>query len=318
MQIINEAIAKEYSMFKHVLQEQYALDNYKNMSDIELLSKYCIVNDMDFHNIYESAHLDYSKDKIKDALINRIKENNSFKWNYADAPYFTEAEIGYILNEHFHRDENQHDANFHRVDPEIYRNKIVELQELMKKTEDPELLSKYKEELISLGWNPAIDYNDITGQKAQERIASMYQDEMAKMPIIDCSSELESIDEEMHSNINNAINIIVYESGKNKIIAGEIDSLDESGLCEIYSMYYTGKIDINECESIGNKTSFNLPMNCRASLIANKYNSFDILIKTYSGLAEQCDINSINEYNKRLYHNYDYISDLYYKATSNL
>ena len=110
--------------------------------------------------------------------IYKLKVQPVIEWNYIDAPFFTEQEIISILNERYHRDHYNHASDYHRTDPSNYRNRVKEIQTLIKNTEDPEEITRLKMELIKLGWNPEIEVSESNISKAKNRVIRLYTEEM--------------------------------------------------------------------------------------------------------------------------------------------
>ena len=110
--------------------------------------------------------------------IYKLKVQPVIEWDYIDAPFFTEQEITSILNERYHRDHYNHASDYHRTDPSTYRNRIKEIQTLIKNTEDPEEITRLKMELIKLGWNPEVEVTESNISKAKNRVIRLYTEEM--------------------------------------------------------------------------------------------------------------------------------------------
>ena len=161
-------------------------------------------------------------------------KNNKFKWDYIDAPYFTESEIDYILNEHFHRINVNHFTNYHTIDPSNYRNKIKEIQELIKNTEDPKEITRLKMELIKLGWNPEVEVSESNISKAKDRIIRLYTEEMDNTcDIIDFSNNLNLYE----SYISDIDNMVYIKFRENNIIFSNEYNRDISEFDNVYSFY---------------------------------------------------------------------------------
>lgn len=252
--------------------------------------------------------------KRADAILQKMYENdNSVKWNYADAPYFTDREIAEkigMYSEHFHRDGNRHYSNFQRVDPSNYRNKVKEIQELIKSTEDPEEIAKLKDNLISLGWNPEVDYTPEAVEKAKERITAKYNEELHEFTFLTQSGikdgkyyffkpicEATSID---------LIPVVMtlYEDGLNVIQPYKVPIRDSDAIVDIYVLY-TESLISDELRVIAEFSLFILPTNLRAARIAkilyaeaNTDISYPnpIIQKLYHGPMNKVNVEQLNEY----------------------
>jgi hypothetical protein len=291
----------------NTLTYNYALGTrHNNLSTHELRGLYNYLQLKESETIADLADVRYSIKKIHEELINRNMQDNTVIWPYIDAPYFTEEERMYYVNEHQHRNNREHYANFHRVDPSIYRNRVQEIQTLMKNTEDPEELMRLKNELIKLGWNPEVECNEANMLKAKKRILNIYNTELNENCVI-----INSIDEvsnfsnnvlvmESHSD-NIPVNIIIFEDHIS-IQPNNLDCTNESGDCDIYTIYVPESFNVqqqiveNNNDRIFNKISTNyIAMKVVKEHLNIPYKT--IIHKVYTGDISKANINSINNYN---------------------
>ena len=257
----------------------------------------------------------------KQAAIRKMQEvyirENSVSWPYSDAPYFTDREAHDILvREHLvmHRH-----TDMATPKPTDFRNRIQELQEQLKKTEDEEKRKELYAELIRLGWNPEVDYNAENIVKAKDRIKDQYSKEVNEFYFIDkthlaCDQSLPIAEEyyekarvrESYPYTN--VMVCVYEDGTYDVFYSEqkVTGLP-SKKAEVYSFYVekaelgdvrNAKIEVPIYESI-----FPLPSKVIASRVIKSVleacdiditNRRPVIYKIYEGVLDDTTIRAID------------------------
>ena len=120
---------------------------------------------------------------------NPPKNDNLYKIDSDIFPYFTRMEIDNL--EGYYSDYTNEEyielyENFmHSYDSaKSWNAKVEELEFMLHNTNDPEEINQIKQDLISLGWNPEIEYNIENAIKAKERFESIVN-EKSRFEIID-------------------------------------------------------------------------------------------------------------------------------------
>ncbi len=255
----------------------------------------------------ESAELKYVLNTINEEITRRNIEANTIKWPYLYSPYFVESEIVSAMNilfEHYHRDSQEHDASIHRMDPDVFRNRVKEIQSLIKNSEDPEEILRLKGELVKIGWNPEAEYTVENIIKAKERVVNMYNKEMKRNCLIIDSRGFNPttkvFTESEKQDRSNIINMVFFEDGRIFIGLNEFPK-DTSGICEIYTTIIDNantnyEAAINEI----NSTLFDMPTNYKAMKIAKVLSEnkapINVIRKMYSGLYEDCNLDNIRAF----------------------
>ena len=238
--------------------------------------------------VLHEAQVRYNLKKMTEEAARKNNSCNTVSWPYLYAPYFTESEINDQIKsfkEHYHRDMGEHDASFHRMDPEIFRNKVKEVQSILKNTEDPEEVTRLKGELIKLGWNPEVECDESTLIKAKERIVKRYNKELNEnCSIIDYTDEKVYNESSLDSRI---LYMIFFENGHSYACINNIDIRD-AGLCEVYSINITNNpgINIRKLIEAYNNTRFDMPANYKAMLGVKSFWHESVkptIYKIYSG-----------------------------------
>ena len=249
--------------------------------------------------------------KVNELLQRYYEMNNTVKWPYEDAPYFTDKELTKkicIYTENMHRDGNRHYSSFKHDDPSEYRNKVKEIQELIKGTEDPDEIARLKDELLSLGWNPEIEYNAENIEKAKERITNEYNKELHEFSFMNLS------DAEINWYLENAkqappvdltpVVLCLYENGLDVIQPYKIPVRESKEIVDIYVLSIESTIS-DEPRELTESATFVLPTNLRAARIA-KLMYFEsgidisypkpIIQRIYHGPMNEADETNLNEF----------------------
>ena len=246
-------------------------------------------------------------------LLQRFYEmNNTVNWRYSDAPYFTDKEVAQrigIYTEHFHRDGTRHYSNFERVDPSQYRNKVKEIEQLIKSTEDPEEIARLKDNMLALGWNPEVEYTPENVEKAKERITAEYNKEIQEFNFMNLSvgNEVEWYLE--HAQESKPVDLIpvvlaLYEDGLDVIQPHKVPIKESSTNVDIYVLSVES-VTTDEVRVIAEFSTFVLPTNLRAARIAKQlYAEADtdisypkpIIQKIYHGPMNEVNEAMLNEF----------------------
>ena len=142
-------------------------------------------------------------DKIDNIIESFVKENPSGESNNTGLfyPYFTMEETKYYdgyysdnINEEY---KSLYKEMVERRDnsdiPKSWNDKVTELELKLKNTNNPEEIDQIKQDLVTLGWNPEVDYNIENQIKAKSRYISLTK---PKISIDNVLSISESIIEE--------------------------------------------------------------------------------------------------------------------------
>lgn len=99
-------------------------------------------------------------------------------------------------------------ASTTKKDAKTWSSKVDDLMDRLRSTEDPEKIGAIKQELISLGWNPEVDFTVENRIRAKKRIESIYQERFKNILILDLTSLIESYSEDDVINESNKSNSI--------------------------------------------------------------------------------------------------------------
>ena len=230
--------------------KKYINESIDDEDDANIARLYDTFNILDIEKfpIMESTMMKKYKEIIDAKMTEIYLQNNTVHWESDVAPYFTDKEImGEQLlrhfNEHFHRmGAGDHYSNFYRVDPEIFRNRVEEIQTKMKQTEDPDEIKKLTDALVGIGWNPEVEYTAENAYKARSRVISKYNEELKDFYFIDCTNLIKYYNEtSVNENFtgNNFICITVTEDNKHSC---RINRLEESSTPADYYVIYMNDI----------------------------------------------------------------------------
>lgn len=130
-------------------------------------------------------------------VATRIAHNRSTGWTSSYYPYLTDKEIDCYFQNQANEGGMLTSMGKRGQDPikapdtmEI-RKKIKELQLRKGKNLSPEEIKKINDELVRLGWNPEVPYNEQTALFAQNRMTHMYMDEASSFTFINATSKLD-------------------------------------------------------------------------------------------------------------------------------
>lgn len=156
-----------------------------------------------FTNMQE-AEFRYNKRKLLSIMKNNIY-NNKIQWEFCYAPYFTPIEIdelsGYYsddvddecveLFKEYTNYYNGYNNNFNILEWKSILNK---LQLKLEQTDSIEEQDYYKQCMITIGWNPEIQFNEITQTQAKSRLESILNEIYKNVSVLDLTSQLEQYD----------------------------------------------------------------------------------------------------------------------------
>lgn len=161
------------------------------------------------NNMNINTNEDYSKAKIYSRYIeeNTVKRE-SFYWPYTESPFFIDEEIEQLRdyyaesgNESYHDyfDESSypayHTSNNRDNTSKSWNSRIMQLQNQLDMEEDPQEKDKIKQNLVDLGWNPEIEYNQESQIMARNRFVNLMTERMCNTEIIDIQSLIENYNE---------------------------------------------------------------------------------------------------------------------------
>lgn len=123
----------------------------------------------------------------KEFLIeNEKKVSNLRNWPSIECPFFTDDEIeqlqGYYsptpAHESYHDyfDENGIQAMNREKDNAAYKtygDKVKQLQLQVQNAKDQEEADEFRQQLVDIGWNPEVDYNETTQEMAKQRFTKL-------------------------------------------------------------------------------------------------------------------------------------------------
>ena len=280
------------------------------IEQVPILIKQC-------RSIMEERLIEHSKcaaiQKMREAYI----KENSVSWPYYDAPYFTDREAHDILvREHLimHRH-----TDMATPKPTDFRNRIQELQDQLKKTEDEEKHKELYAELIRLGWNPEVDYNAENIVKAKDRIKDQYSKEVNEFYFIDkthmAHDQSLPISEEYYEKARVResypyanVMVCVYEDGMYDVFYSEQKVTGLSGKkAEVYS-FYVEKTELGDVRNVKieapiYESIFQLPSKVIASRIIKSVleacdiditNRRPVIYKIYEGVLDDTTIRVID------------------------
>lgn len=160
--------------------------------------------------IVESFTDDIDKSYTDEAIDNRLKnylsevvsdadKDKILNWPSIECPFFTDDEIEELKDyysesgaESYHDYFNEIANDMPRPKKKSYGSRIIELQDQLKATNDPEEIDAIKQRLLDLGWNPEIDYTAETQIMAKNRFIKLMTEKMNGSTIIDIQSFVEN------------------------------------------------------------------------------------------------------------------------------
>lgn len=192
------------------------------------------------NNMNINTNEDYSKAKIYSRYIeeNTVKRE-SFYWPYTESPFFIDEEIEQLRdyyaesgNESYHDYFNEstypaYHTSKNRTDTsKSWNSRIMQLQNQLDMEEDPQEKDKIKQNLVDLGWNPEIEYNQESQIMARNRFVNLMTERMCNTEIIDIQSLIENYNEndyitESKSDNMHPVSIVLvqYKTGGGPIIS---------------------------------------------------------------------------------------------------
>lgn len=167
---------------------------------------------LEFNNIKLDKYTDIREANFyKRKILNKIKENydeeNTYKWEFIYAPFFSPKEINEL--EGFYSEEVIDDSinnifkeyvnYFYGYENEFniieWDSKIRELQYKLEYCDSYNESLILKQSLVKLGWNAELPYNEINQINAISRLNSIINEMYSNFSIVDCTSIFKSFDE---------------------------------------------------------------------------------------------------------------------------
>lgn len=135
--------------------------------------------------------------------VKETKKKSLFEWNFIESPFFSDLEIAQARNYYA----ESSDDNYHNYFNELYPNpdkshtrsyskRIMDLQNQLRASDDPEECDFIKQQILDLGWNPEIEYTFESQKMARERFISVMSENMSYIDIEDISALVESSTED--------------------------------------------------------------------------------------------------------------------------
>jgi uncharacterized protein YdcH (DUF465 family) len=153
--------------------------------------------------VNESSNYIYSIDESD------IDNDDEILWDMSECPFFSDEEID-DLKDYFHESGTEtYHQYFESTAPtnkdsssksdseeptKSYSQRVIELQNKMKYSNNPEEIDIIKQNLIDIGWNPEIEYNTETQILARARFIKLMNDVIPKSDIIDIEPIINDID----------------------------------------------------------------------------------------------------------------------------
>lgn len=269
-------VSERIKLFKSLHEGTHIKSEARLMYDV-LNNISSIKESVDMTSTKKKAELKAEINNLWNKLYKNMNENNIIKWKHPYAPYFTDFEIedfkGYYYKEHTDPTV-QDDTDHHKS----YGSKVVELQNKMKLTNNPDEINSIKQELISMGWNPEVEFSAVNNKYAVDRIASHETFIMnAKCNIYNVELEMNTFDSDnaVYDYKNPQRDILLCALMKDDSVLYGINSIPviENGtICDIYGVYIPKDIT----EVIIKSEPYKHPKSFKESgfSVDNKYNAF--------------------------------------------
>ena len=212
------------------------------------------------------ADIDYSLKAIDEELRGRFSEANSVVWRHNECPYFTIQEIN--LNEHVARISDRRDKIIHgAIIPErSYASRIRDLEERLRRTEDPDEIAEIKRDMILMGWNPEVDCTNENMIKAMDRIERIYTNEMNDFcTIIDVSECVDTFKEDVSYPDNGIAALYIQVTEGGDVVVSNGIMIESSDIyCVFVKPSYASSVFVESGvfnETFDEETIFTLPSN---------------------------------------------------------
>ena len=184
-------------------------------------------------------------------VAKRLEDNRSFAWTSSYYPYLSDIEItNHFQYTHFDESGMLTSMGKRPSDPVKtpnimdIRKKIKELQFKKSQTTNPKEIKKIINELIELGWNPEVPYNEQTALFAKNRIMHKYMDEASQFTIIDSIfrvyGRFPKVEQAAPEHIKPVYVVYHHESGFCDVSIGDLPSytLEFQGVVEPLASIY--------------------------------------------------------------------------------
>lgn len=176
---------------------------------------------------------DYDKEKVRN-------------WPSIECPFFTDEEIDQLKDyynesgtESYHDYFNENTSTILNSNSLLspshnkisYSQRVIQLQDKMDSTINPEEIDAIKQNLVDIGWNPEIKYTPESQTMARERFINLTTQRLPKIDMIDIQpliERVESIDYMNESNTERLYPVSIILIQEDSFISGPISSFTNS------------------------------------------------------------------------------------------
>ena len=278
-----------------------------DLSAINLLEEVRIYRNANGKILTESALAEAkrSADKASSQLKAKQNEMTKIMWPNQYVPYFTVMETQLLMENIGNRDKIMSMSD----DEPTKKEKIDDLVTKLKNTNDEEEVKNIKDTLISLGYNPEVEYNE---ESFLKRISNAYTKFIKETcDIVDKRTDIDN----KHMNATNpkfpSIYISIYEDGNVVVVTrDDIKKYDLLKIDEEVDIYgfkikyaeSSSQIDYDYSFDCLKEFGYLLPSNVCAALVVDKYfkahnyKGQPMVKLLYSGSNINCPRNTILNY----------------------
>ena len=202
-----KTISEMISNFKESHQNELSLFSKPSLQEIANAFK---------ENDIEKSYTDEAiSNRLNDYLSEVVSDADKYKvlnWPSIECPFFTDDEIE-ELKDYYNESGSESYHNYfiegedtpHKPSGKSYGSRVIELQNQLKITNDPEEVDRIKQNLIDLGWNPEIEYTAETQIMAKNRFIKLMTEKMNGAAVYDIQSFIEQASPEEIPIIENRI-----------------------------------------------------------------------------------------------------------------
>ena len=176
---------------------------------------------------------DYDKEKVRN-------------WPSIECPFFTDEEIDQLKDyynesstESYHDYFDENTSTILNSNPLLspshnkisYSQRVIQLQDKMYSTINPEEIDAIKQNLVDIGWNPEIKYTPESQAMARERFINLTTQRLPKIDMVDIQpliERVESIDYMNESNTERLYPVSIILIQEDSFISGPISSFTNS------------------------------------------------------------------------------------------
>ena len=176
---------------------------------------------------------DYDKEKVRN-------------WPSIECPFFTDEEIDQLKDyynesgtESYHDYFDENTSTILNSNPLLspshnkisYSQRVIQLQDKMDSTINPEEIDAIKQNLVDIGWNPEIKYTPESQAMARERFINLTTQRLPKIDMVDIQpliERVESIDYMNESNTERLYPVSIILIQEDSFISGPISSFTNS------------------------------------------------------------------------------------------